>query len=285
MKIVLFGVQGQLGRDLEIALSGHEVAPMLYEQVDITDRDRVEKAVAAVKPDWVINSAAMTHVDRCETEDRLAFEVNALGARFVALAAAAAGARLIHISTDYVFDGTKGSAYLESDIPRPINVYGVTKLAGEFFTGEACPQHYILRTSGLYGLHECLGKGTNFVETMFKLAAKQNELKIVSDEILTPTFSEDLAAQIRRIVEDPPGFGMYHATNEGHCSWFDFAKEIFRQSGSKITVAGIPSAQWAALARRPANSTLENAALKKANCNVFPDWRDALTRYLSKRPR
>ena len=283
MKIVIFGIQGQLGRDLEIALSDHEIVPMLYEEVDVTDRAAVESAVASAAPDWVINSAAKTYVDKCETEEKSAFEVNALGARFVALAARDVSARLIHVSTDYVFEGTKGKPYVESDEPRPVNVYGASKYAGELLVRQACPQHYIIRTSGLYGVHECWGKGTNFVETMLRLAAGKKDLKVVNDEFLTPTFTEDLADQVRVLLDTAPGFGIYHATNEGGCSWFEFAAEIFARAGITVSMTGIPSSQWPTPARRPANSTLENAALKTAGINRFPDWRDALGRYLAKR--
>lgn len=283
MKIAIFGIQGQLGRDLEVALRDWSVIGMRYEDVNIADAKAVNEAVTAAAPEWVINAAAMTHVDNCENEERLAFEVNALGARYVARSAAAVGARLIHISTDYVFDGTKGSPYVESDSPRPLNVYGATKLAGEWFAADACPHHYIVRTSGLYGTHECWGKGTNFVETMLRLCCDHTHLRIVRDEVLTPTFTEDLAAQVRRMIKANPDPGIYHATNEGQCSWLDFAKEIFRLAGKPITLEGIMSSEWGAPARRPANSVLENAALKAAGINVFADWKDALARYLSKR--
>ena len=273
-----------MGRDLELALGDWSVIGMRYEDVDVADAEAVNEAVAAAAPAWVINAAAMTHVDHCETDERLAFEVNALGARYVARAAGATGARLIHISTDYVFDGAKGAPYVESDPPRPLNVYGATKLAGEWFAADACPHHYIVRTSGLYGTHECWGKGTNFVETMLRLSRDHTHLRIVRDEVLTPTFTEDLAAQVRRLIEAEPNPGIYHATNEGQCSWLDFATEIFRLAGKPIALEGITSSQWGAPARRPANSVLENAALKTADINVFSDWSDALARYLSKRP-
>jgi len=283
VKIAIFGIEGQLGRDLEIALSDFDVVPMLYADVDIVNRAGVGDAVSAASPDWVINSAAMTHVDRCETQEKSAFEVNAEGARHVAEASQATNARLIHLSTDYVFDGKKDSPYVESDVPQPINVYGKSKLAGERFVKEVCPQHYVVRTSGLYGTHECWGKGTNFVETMLRLALEKTELKVVRDEVLTPTFTEDLAAQVRRLIETPPQYGVYHATNEGQCSWFDFATEIFYQTKTPIALEGILSKEWGAPAKRPANSVLENAALKTDGLNEFPDWRDALQRYLAKR--
>ena len=283
MKVAIFGIEGQLGRDLEIILSDFDVTPMLYADVDVTDRDRVKAAVEAAAPDWVINSAAMTHVDKCEAQQDAAFAVNAQGARHVAEASEAAGARLIHISTDYVFDGEKGTPYVETDAPQAVNVYGATKLAGETFVLDTCPRHYIVRTSGLYGTHECWGKGTNFVETMIRLALDRNEIKVVRDEVLTPTFTEDLSAHIRRIIENEPDFGIYHATNEGQCSWFDFATEIFRLTSTPILLEGITSAEWGAPAKRPANSVLENAALTAAGLNAFPNWQDALERYLTKR--
>jgi len=282
VKIAIFGIQGQLGRDLELALSDRDVIGMRFEEVDITDADAVNEAVSAAAPDWVINAAAMTHVDSCETDERQAWEVNALGARYAARAADAAGAKLIHISTDYVFDGSKGSPYVETDVPRPLNVYGATKLAGEWFVADACPAHYIFRTSGLYGTHQCWGKGTNFVETMLRLSRDRSELQIVRDEVLTPTFTEDLAAQIHRVIEAPPDPGIYHATNEGQCSWYDFATEIFLVVGTPISLEGITSSQWGAPAKRPANSVLKNAALKAAGIDLFSDWKDALGRYLSK---
>lgn len=283
MKIAMFGIQGQLGRDLELALSDFQVIPMLFEEVDITDVEAVRKAVTTAGPDWVINAAAITHVDKCETEERLAYDVNALGARHVARAACQVDARLVHVSTDYVFDGAKDGPYVETDVPRPLNVYGTTKLAGERFVQTECTTCYIVRTSGLYGTHECWGKGTNFVETMIRLSRERTELKVVRDEVLTPTFTEDLAVHIRRIIEHSPPVGIYHATNEGSCSWFDFATEIFCQTGTPIALEGITSAEWGAPAKRPTNSVLENAALKEAGLNVFADWRDALGRYLAKR--
>ena len=147
---------------------------------------------------------------------------------------------------------------------------------------ENCPRHYIVRTSGLYGSHKCWGKGTNFVETMLKLARDHTRLKIVNNEILTPTFTEDLAVHVCKIVEKQPEFGVYHATNEGECSWFDFATEIFLVTGTPIAIEGISSAEWGAPAKRPAYSVLENAALEAAGLNQFADWQNALGRYLTR---
>lgn len=283
MVVAIFGIEGQLGTELAAALSEHTVVPLPHGRVEVTDRGAVADAVAAEKPDWVINTAGMTHVDKCEDEERRAFEVNALGGRYVALAAAAAGARLIHISTDYVFDGEKGAPYVESDDTGPVNVYGASKLAGECLVRAAGPAHFILRTSGLYGLSPCRGKGTNFVETMLRLGGERDELTVVEDEVLTPTFTRDLATHVATIIEHPPAAGTYHATNEGQCSWFDFAREIFRLSDVDVKLKRIKAADWQAPARRPAFSVLDNAGLRKAGINKFPEWQDALRRYLEQR--
>lgn len=285
MKIAVIGADGQLGMDIIESLQDLDPIPLTYPSVDITKRKSILSVLREHQPDWIINSAAWTHVDRCEDEDASAFEVNALGARNVADAAEELRASLIYISTDYVFDGRKEQPYIESDPPAPLNVYGVSKLAGEYFTRYCCSQYYILRTSGLYGLNTCWGKGTNFVDKMLDLGRKNESLKVVEDEVLTPTFTEDLAKQIRILIESPPPGGIYHATNEGECSWFDFASEIFSLSGIDVRMDRTSAAEWKAPARRPAYSVLENRALKQAGINVFPHWRDALARFLAKRLR
>ncbi|MEJ2722151.1 MAG: dTDP-4-dehydrorhamnose reductase, partial [bacterium] len=207
--------------------------------------------------------------------------VNAAGAMHVAESCRNTGARLIQISTDYVFDGRKRTPYLEDDTPRPLNVYGMTKLAGERYARRGIPECYIVRTSGLYGLHPCWGKRRSFVDTMLSLAAERKSIRVVDDEILTPTFTEDLAAQIRKLIESGPPAGIYHATNSGECSWHDFARSIFETSGIEIRLERITAAEWNARARRPAYSVLENNRLKSMGLDVMPPWEDALGRYLS----
>lgn len=293
MHIAIIGADGQLGTDVVSALSGHELTRYVEPGrerddavgLDVTDRAAVMAAIGRVRPQWVVNTAAMTNVDACESAVVAAVEVNAAGARNVAEACAAAGATLIHISTDYVFDGGKETAYTETDPPHPINVYGMTKLMGEWYVESACASHYIVRSSGLYGRTPAVGKGgANFVETMLRLAGERDRLTVVNDEVLTPTFAEDLARQLGAIMDKRPPFGVYHATNAGRCSWFEFAREIFRVAGVGVTVEPISSAAWKAPARRPANSVLENAALAAHGCNAMPEWRDALSRYLAGRP-
>ena len=284
MKVVIFGTEGQLGRDLQTALTSYDLVTLTHGDVDVTDKARVA-GVLDRDTDWVINAAAMTHVDRCEDEEIAAFEINALGARHVADACRDHALRLIHISTDYVFDGAKKTPYIETDPTRPINTYGITKRSGELYVEAAYPEHYIVRTSGLYGVHACRGKGgRNFVDTMLDLSREKDEIRVVDDEVLTPTFAEDLAGQIRVLIEakDPP-FGIYHATNAGQCSWHDFAAEIFRLSGASVELLRTTTAEWNAPARRPAYCVLENAALKKAGIDSLAEWQDALKRYLDKK--
>jgi dTDP-4-dehydrorhamnose reductase len=285
MKIAVIGADGQLGMDILESLQHLDPIALTYPSADITKRKDIQSILGEHQPDWIINSAAWTHVDRCEEEDTSAFAVNALGARYVAEAAETLRANLIYISTDYVFDGRKKQPYIETDPPAPINVYGVSKLAGEYFTSYCCSQYYILRTSGLYGMNTCWGKGANFVDRMLERGRKNEPLKVVDDEVLTPTFTEDLAKQIRILIESPPAVGIYHATNEGECSWFEFTKEIFALSRIDVKLTSTSAAEWKAPARRPAYSVLENKALKQAGLNTFPHWRDALSRFLAKRLR
>jgi dTDP-4-dehydrorhamnose reductase len=284
MRIVIFGAEGQLGRDLQTALGRHAVTPLSHADADIVDEAAVRDAVTRVAPDWVVNAASMTHVDRCESDAISAFKANAVGAGNVARACASAHAGLVHVSTDYVFDGRKMAPYLETDPTRPLNVYGVSKLAGEYLACNAHDETYIVRTSGLYGAHPCRGKGgKNFVETMLHLAGERSSLRVVDDEVLTPTFTEDLAAQLTRLVESGAPWGIYHTTNAGECSWYEFATEIFRLAGIHVTLEKTTAASWNAPARRPAYSVLENAALVDNGIDVLPDWKDALRRYMAGR--
>lgn len=285
MKVLVFGAAGQLGTDLMAALSAHNASAAGHDRADVADAGEVDRLVAAERPDWVINAAAMTGVDGCEDDVTGALAVNAVGARNVARAAARTGARLVQVSTDYVFDGAKGAPYVENDVTRPLNVYGTSKLLGEWWVADACESAYIVRTSGLYGTAACRGKGTNFVETILRLADERDRLTVVADEVLTPTLAADLAEQIRRLVDDPPAPGVYHATNAGWCSWYEFAVEIVERAGASVDVEPIRSLEWGAPARRPAFSVLEDTALAAAGYPPMPDWHDALSRYLDARRR
>lgn len=284
MKIAIFGVSGQLGRDVALSLAAHEVEGVDHARADIRDADGVARLVGELTPDWAINCAAMTNVDGCEQNPLAAFEINALGARYIARACAAHGVRLIHVSTDYVFDGGKGSAYVETDRATPINAYGISKYAGECFARYECDDSVVLRTSGLYGLHPCRGKSGNFVETMLARAAAGGPLRVVADERLTPTFTVDLAAQIRTMIDAAVPAGVYHATNGGECSWHEFTVALMRLAGVTIEVNPIRASDWKSPTRRPANSALENRALQSLGIDTMPHWQDALARYLALRP-
>lgn len=284
MTILIFGGEGQLGQDIQLALASETIISAPHEEVDIINGVAVTDIVSRTRPDWIINAAAMTDVDRCESEELRAFDINALGAHNVAVAARSADCRVIQISTDYVFDGKKRAPYVESDPTGPLNAYGISKLAGEMYVRTTYGAHYIIRTSGLYGSHPCRGKGgRNFVDAMLRLGSERRELRVVADEVLTPTYTEDLAAQIHLLVEYAPRGGVYHATNDGECSWYDFAKEIFRLTGLEVSLKRTTAAEWGAPAKRPSYSVLRNAALQRERIDIMPHWRDALRRYLVRR--
>ncbi len=204
MKIAVIGADGQLGSDVAAAAraGGHEVIPLTLPQMDIADPGQVQRTLAAIPADVIVNTAAMHQVEKCEADPARAFAVNALGARNLAQAANVAGARLVHISTDYVFDGAKRAPYLESDCPQPLNVYGTSKLAGELFVRTVAEKYYVLRVSGLYGQNPCLEKGgLNFVDLMLKLSRERKEVRVVDDEVLTPTATVEVARQILHMLE------------------------------------------------------------------------------------
>lgn len=283
MKVAIFGISGQLGSDVAAALSSHDIISVEHARADIRDENAVMTAVRDALPEWIVNCAAMTHVEGCEKDALAAFAANAGGARNIAVAATAVKARLVHVSTDYVFDGEKRSPYLEHDFPRALNIYGASKLAGEWAVRAEGDAHIVVRTSGIYGLNACRGKGTNFVETMMKRAQSGAPTRVVSDEVLTPTFSVDLAAQIRVIIENGTPVGVCHATNTGSCSWFEFAREIFRHAGAAVAPEPITAQEWNSPVRRPSYSVLENHALAALGIDRMPEWRDALSRYMSER--
>lgn len=283
MKVAIFGVSGQLGSDLPAALASHQVIPIDETQVDVRNLGDVMSAVSHAHPDWVINCAAMTHVEGCERDPATAFAVNALGAGHVARASKRAGARFVHISTDYVFDGERTTPYTEDDFPRPLNIYGASKLAGEWAVLAESGGAVIVRTTGLYGSNATVGKGTNFVETMLKLADSGSVTRVVKDEVLSPTFTVDLAVQLRVMIERGVPAGVYHATNAGSCSWFEFAVEIFRHAGVAKSPEPITAREWNSPVRRPSYSVLEHRALATLGIDHMPEWRDALSRYMAQR--
>jgi dTDP-4-dehydrorhamnose reductase len=282
MRVAVIGANGQLGGDIVRAFQTHEddVCSVVHTEVEVSDPGSVRRILQAVAPELVINTSALHHVERCEQEPESAFKVNALGPRNLAEATRDAGAVLMHISTDYVFDGKKCEPYIEEDTPLPLNVYGNTKLAGEHFVRSLNPRHFVLRTSALYGKDPCRGKGgLNFVELMLKLARERGKVRVVDNEFVTPTSTAELARQVVALSRSE-AYGLYHATAEGSCSWFEFAKEIFEITRTDVKLEAAGPAEFPAKVPRPMCSVLENQALKAQSMNVFNTWRDGLRDYL-----
>lgn len=287
MKILVIGADGQLGTDVTKAFAenGDTVVPATHSDVELSDRESVEKRLADALPQVVINTAAMHHVEKCEQDPARAFAVNGLGARSLAIAAKEIGAKLIHVSTDYVFDGEKKKPYEESDAPRPLNAYGNSKLSGEYYVRSTLNEHFVVRTSAIYGKSPCKAKGgLNFVELMLKLAKERDELRVVDSEIVTPTPTAQIAKQIVSLSRSDR-YGLYHATAEGSCSWYEFAREIFALTGTKVKLSVAGPNEFPAKVPRPTYSVLENKALKAAGLNVFRPWREGLVEYLGSRTR
>jgi dTDP-4-dehydrorhamnose reductase len=285
LKIAVVGANGQLGRDICAVFeeAGDSVAGLTHADIEIASEDSVASVLAAVAPELVINTAAMHHVEKCEGDPAGSFAVNGIGARNVAKWAAEANVPIAYISTDYVFGGEKMSPYVESDAPVPLNVYGVTKLAGEQFTRGQNPRHFVLRVSGLYGLNPCRAKGgLNFVELMLKLSREREVLRVVDDEFVSPTPTIQIARQLLRLSRTE-AYGLYHATAEGSCSWYEFAGEIFSLSGSKVRLEAASPGEFPAKVPRPKYSVLDNAALRAAGLNEFTGWNEGLRDYLRTR--
>jgi len=285
MKVAVLGANGQLGSDVCAAFeqNGDVVQALTHADVELSSAPSVDAALSAASPEFIVNCAAMHHVEKCEADPVAAFQANAIGAKNVAEWANKAGATVAYVSTDYVFDGRKGSPYLESDRAIPLNAYGITKLAGEHFTSALADRHFVVRTSAIYGGHPCRAKGgLNFVELMLKLAAERDEVRVVDDEFITPTPTVQIAAQLVKLSRCSR-YGLYHATAEGSCSWHEFAREIFSATGAKIRLEKARPGEFPAKVPRPKYSVLENSALKAAGLNVFSDWRDGLQQYLKDR--
>jgi dTDP-4-dehydrorhamnose reductase len=285
MRVAVIGANGQLGSDVACAFieNGDDVCSLTHSDVELSSIDSVSRKILELRPEIIVNTAAMHHVENCEKEPDRAFAVNALGARNLALSAQEVDAILVHISTDYVFDGVKGTPYDEDDLPLPLNVYGNTKLAGEYHVRSMLTRHFVLRTSAIYGQKPCRAKaGLNFVELMLKLARERGEVRVVDSEFVTPTLTTDIARQIVRLSRSD-AYGLYHATAEGSCSWHAFAQEIFAQTDTKVLLKIADSNEFPAKVRRPRYSVLENRGLKSSGLNAFRPWQIGLTEYLRQR--
>ena len=286
MRIAIVGADGQLGSDLvKVLRSSHDLIPLTQADIEVTSPDSVQAMLRIHQPELVMNMAAFHKVDVCEDEVEPTFAVNAYGVRTLALACRAHNAVLLHMSTDYVFgsDKTRSTPYVETDAPAPINAYGISKLAGELFVQYLMDRYYILRVCGLYGVAGSAGKGGNFVELMLRLAREGKPIKVVDDQRLTPTYTVDVAHQIAALIETGR-YGLYHATSQGDCTWYEFAAEIFRQSGLTPDLGRARTGDFGEKATRPAYSVLENKALQSIGLDQMRPWHEALEAYLKERP-
>jgi dTDP-4-dehydrorhamnose reductase len=283
MKVAVIGANGQLGHDVVHAFAdqGDEVHTLTHRDIELSSLESVLACLRAAQADAVVNTAAMHNVESCEQQPGRAHEVNVVGARNLASATRDLGSVLIHISTDYVFDGKKGKPYVESDEARPLNVYGRTKLEGEQSVQDINPKHYVLRTAALYGTHPCRAKGgQNFVDLMLRLARERGRVRVVDCEFTSPTATADVARQIAALSRSD-AYGLYHATAEGSCSWYEFAREIFRVADVSVNLEVASPDEFPAKVPRPAYSVLENRGLKSHNLDGFRPWQEGLHNYLS----
>lgn len=284
MRILLIGAGGQLAEDLHQVLAGEEIATVSHAGLDIGDRAAVELYVQQIRPECVINTAAYNLVDACEDQPQQAFAVNALGPFHLAQAAQGIGATLVHFSTNFVFDGAKRSPYVETDPPRPLSVYAMSKLAGEWFVRQYCERHFLVRTAALYGHAGNRSKGGNFVERMIRLVEEGKPLRVVCDQIVNPTCTHDLAEGIGSLIQTNR-YGLYHMVNTGECSWHDFAQEALRLAGLRSDITPVNTQELGAKARRPLYSALDNAALRAIGLPDFRPWQEALADYMKHRSR
>jgi dTDP-4-dehydrorhamnose reductase len=276
MKILVVGSHGMLGTDLmETARPGHDVRGIDLPEIDITNPEQCLAIAQALRPGVIVNAAAYTRVDDCETHSQQAFLVNGQGAGNLARAAAESGALFVHYSTDYIFDGTKKGAYLEEDAPNPQSVYGKSKLLGEELVRTSSPNHLIVRTSWLFGRN-----GANFIQTIVNAARNGLPLRVVNDQEGSPTYTRDLAAQTWRIV-DAGCRGTYHLTNTGSCTWFELASRALQWTGNaNIPITPVSTSEYPRPAPRPSNSVLANERMKREGFDLLRHWEAAAREYV-----
>lgn len=277
MKVLITGAAGQLGTELQhcFADSGDTVVAVERDGLDVIDLQAVTKAVAAAQPDAVLHCAAFTKVDACETETEAAWATNAVGSWNVARACADVSAAMVYLSSDYVFDGALGRPYTEFDQVHPISMYGRTKEAGEQKVRATLKEHYVVRTSWVHG-----SQGGNFAKTMLRLGRERGAVSVVDDQTGSPTFTFDLAPQIRRLLQTQR-YGTYHVTNSGHCTWFEFARAIFDHAGVKVDLTPTDTASFGAPAHRPAFSVLDNLLARHIGLPPLPPWQESLDTLLA----
>ncbi|MFC1893957.1 dTDP-4-dehydrorhamnose reductase [Chloroflexota bacterium] len=281
----MIGAKGQLGTALCNVLQGSDVIPFTHEDLEICNFDLVKQVLSKYKPNVIVNTAAYVQVNNCEIKQDKAFSVNAMGARNVAVVAHDIEAKLVHIGTDYVFGGDLDMGtipYTEFNHPAPVNLYGKSKLAGENLVRHLCSRYFIVRSSGLFGTSGASDKGGNFVETVLKIAKEKDELKVVNDQVFSPTYARDLAKKIAQLI-NTEYYGIFHITNSGACSWYEFAKDIIKLAKLDIPIIPITSAQYPQEARRPCYSVLDNYHLRLLGMDAMRSWQEALCDYMKEK--
>lgn len=285
-KIALIGANGQLSSDvIKVFDKNHfAITPLTHSDIEVTDINSTKKVLEDIKPDIVINTSAFHKVDEVEDNPEKAFIVNSSAQKNLAELSQKNKWTLVFLSSDYVFglDNQRKTPFNERDETGPINVYGVSKLAGENFTRYICNKHFVIRVCGLFGTAGSSGKGGNFVELMIKLGKEKGEVSVVSDQILTPTYTKNIAENMNELFKTD-AYGLYHITSEGQCSWYEFANEIFNQTKMKVKCNPVDSNFFSTRAKRPKFSVLENYNLKKINLNKMRNWKDNLNLYLKEK--
>lgn len=281
MKVMLLGANGQLGSDIaEVLQKDHQVIGLTHADLDVTDAKRLSELLAEHAPDVLINTTAYHQVDLCEQNPETAYAINATAPAAMATQCRERGIRFLHFSTDYVFDGNTAVPYIESDVPKPLNVYGASKYKGEQDIVATNPDAMVIRVSGLYGSHPCRAKnGLNFVQTMLKLARERGSVKVVADEFISPTYTRNIAEQVY-VLLDSNLKGLVHATSTGYCSWYEFAREIFDYTQTPVELSKASSNDFPAKVPRPKYSVLENRVLDTHLLNRMEHWKVALHQYL-----
>lgn len=280
-KIVVIGSNGQLGSDLVGVLGskGFAVTGLEHRDIEVTNIDSVRNVLQSIRPVYILNTAAYHNVPKCEADPLTAFQVNALGALNIARVSDELDSVNIYFGTDYVFDGSKKAPYIEQDAPNPLNMYASTKLLGEYYTLNYGQKGYVVRISGIYGAVPCRAKGGNFITTMIRFAKEKPEVKVVEDEILTPTPTAEIAKNVISIMQSDL-FGLYHLTSEGQCSWYEFAEVIFQTLKLKTPLSPCSVKDFPTTIKRPLYSVLENKRAKVLHVAEMPHWKDSLVAFL-----
>jgi dTDP-4-dehydrorhamnose reductase len=277
--VLLFGGRGQLGTEIRRRWAGVEIATPTHAEVDITDAGAVEQAIQASGADLVVNCAAFHHVEKCESEPQNAFAANTLAVNVMAECCARHGIEFLTVSTDYVFDGTLGRPYTEEDEPNPLSVYAASKYAGELLVRRLQSNAYVVRTCGVYGVAASTTKGYTFIDRIIANARNGEELKVVSDQTVSPSYAGHLAEGLLRLLQADAPYGVYHMVNEGAVTWHEFASEALRAAGIAHPIEAVSHTSWQSKVRRPAYSALSNAKLRALGITM-PDWRAGIRDYL-----